>query len=369
MIGHFLVPLRHDDSGYDSLRIRPAGGEGVRGSLIHTERKAYMLSLNFYSCLSRTLFSVFFFVLAVSPAVAQSYPVKPVRVIVPFAPGGATDILARIVGQGLSEIWTYPVVIDNRPGAGGAIGGGLVAKANPDGYTLFMPSGTIVTANPFIFPNLPYSPSRDLVPITNLASNPQVIVVSPSLPAKTLKDFIALAKAKPNSLSFSSSGVGSQVHLGGESFVYAAGIEAVHVPYKSGGQASTAVLSGEVQFTTASISTVIGLIKQGKLRALGVTSRERVQQLPEVPAVAETLPGFENLGWFGLMAPAGTPSAVIKRIQQDSISVLRSTNVQARLKDLGMDTIGNSPDEFGKAIASESGMWAKIVKGRKLQLE
>lgn len=301
-------------------------------------------------------------------AAAQGYPVKPVRVVLPFSPGGATDILARIAGQALSEAWGQPVIVDNRPGAGGAIAGSLVTRSNPDGYTLYMPSGTIVTANPHIYPKLPYDPEKDLVPITNLASSPQVIVVQPGFPAKTVKDLIAMAKAKPKAITFSSAGVGSQTHLAAESFAFAAGIDLMHVPYKSGGLAANAVLSGEVNFTPANVPVAVGHVNQGKLRALAVTSRMRVRQLPDVPTVDEAIPGFENLGWWALMAPAGTPKAIIEKIQRDAVKMLHSADVRARLDQLGMDPIGNTPADFARQLRQESAQWAKIVRERKLQV-
>lgn len=307
--------------------------------------------------------------LGMSFAAAQSYPAKPVRVVLPFSPGGATDILARIVRQVLSEAWGQPVIVDNRPGAGGAIAGGLVAKANPDGYTLYMPSGTIITANPHIYPKLPYSPEKDLAPITNLASSPQVIVVQPGFAAKTVKDLIAMAKARPKTITFSSAGVGSQTHLASESFAFAAGIDVMHVPYKSGGLAATAVLSGEVNFTTANVPVAVGHINQGRMRALAVTSRKRISQLPDVPTVDDTIPGFENLGWWALMAPTGTPKAVIEKIQRDVVKMLQSPEVRARLDQLGMDPIGNSPADFAKQLRQESREWAKIVRERRLQVD
>ncbi len=307
--------------------------------------------------------------LGTSFAAAQGYPAKPVRVVLPFSSGGATDILARIAGQALSEAWGQSVIVDNRPGAGGAIAGSLVARANPDGYTLFMPSGTIITANPHIYPKLPYNPEKDLVPITNLASNPQVIVVQAGFAAKTVKDLIAMAKAKPQTITFSSAGVGSQTHLASESFAFAAGFDAMHVPYKSGGLAANAVLSGEVNFTTANVAVAVGHINQGsRMRALAVTSRKRISQLPDVPTVDETIQGFENLGWWALMAPTGTPKAVIEKIQRDVVKMLQSPDVRARLDQLGMDPIGSSPADFARQLRQESAQWSKIVRERKLQV-
>ncbi|MGZ9080452.1 MAG: Bug family tripartite tricarboxylate transporter substrate binding protein, partial [Burkholderiales bacterium] len=256
--------------------------------------------------------------LLVQGAWAQAFPARPVRVIVPFAPGGATDIVTRLVSHRLTDVWGHTVVVDNRAGASGNIGADLTAKATPDGYTLLMTSGSIVTANPLLFKKLAYSPERDLVAITNVASGPQVIAVQPSQPAKTLKDFIAAVKAKPRALSYGSAGVATQTHLAAENFLYTAGIDMVHVPYKGEGPALTDLVAGQIQMVTANLSAAIGFIQQGRLRGLAVTSKERVRQLPDVPAAAETLPGFENLGWFGFMAPAGTPKATIDKIYRDT---------------------------------------------------
>jgi len=300
---------------------------------------------------------------------AQTYPGRPVRVIVPFAPGGATDIVTRLVAQRLTEAWGQTVVVDNRAGAGGNIGADLTAKATPDGYTLLMTSGSIVTANPLLFKKLPYNPDKDLVAITNVASGPQVIAVNPSFTAKTLKDFIALVKTKPRGFSYGSAGVATQTHLAAENFLYAAGIDLVHVPYKGEGPALTDLVGGQIHMVTANLSAAIGFIQQGKLRGLAVTSRERVRQLADVPSAAETLSGFENLGWFGFMAPTGTPKAVLDKVYRDTAKVLQNPDVRTRFEQLGMEPVGNPPDAFAKAIKEEAGRWARIITDRKLQVE
>jgi len=300
---------------------------------------------------------------------ADAYPVRPVRIIVPFAPGGATDIVARLVAQKLNEAWGQTMVVDNRAGAGGNIGGELAARANPDGYTLFMTSGSIVTANQHMYAKMPFSPEKDLVAITNVASGPQAIVVNPSNPAKTLKDFIAMAKAKPKSMTFGSAGVGTQTHLAAENFVYTAGIDVTHVPYKGEGPAVTDLIGGQIHFVTPNLSAAIAHVNSGKLRALAVTSKERSQQLPNVPAVAETLPGFENLGWFGFMVPAGSPKSVIDKVHADTVKALRSPELVKRFSDIGMVPVGNSPQDFARDIKAESARWAKIIKERNLQVK
>jgi len=308
--------------------------------------------------------------LAVTAAAsAQNYPSRPIRVVVPFAPGGATDIVTRVVAQKLNEAWGQTVVVDNRAGAGGNIGADIVAKAAPDGYTLLMTSGSIVTANPYIFRKLPYNPDKDLVAITNVASGPQIVAVHPSMAAKTLKDFIALAKAKPRTMTYGSAGIATQTHLAAENFLFTAGIDIVHVPYKGEGPALSDLVGGQIQMVTPNLSAAIGFVQQGKLRALAVTSRERVRQLPDVPAAAETLPGFENLGWFGFVAPAGVSRAVIDKVYQDTVKVLQSPDIRTRFEQLGMVPVGNAPADFAKAIREESVRWAKVIAERKLQVE
>jgi tripartite-type tricarboxylate transporter receptor subunit TctC len=300
---------------------------------------------------------------------ADVYPNRPVRIIVPFAPGGATDIVARLVAQKLTESWGQTMVVDNRAGAGGNIGGELAAKANPDGYTLFMTSGSIVTANQHMYAKMPFSPERDLVAVTNVASGPQAIVVNPSNPAKTLKDFIAMAKAKPKSMTFGSAGVGTQTHLAAENFIHASGIDVTHIPYKGEGPAVTDLIGGQIQFVTPNLSAAITHVNSGKLRALAVTSKERSAQLPNVPAVAETLPGFENLGWFGFMVPTGTPKAVVDKVHVDTVKALASPDLRKRFTEIGMVPVGNSPQDFARDIKAESGRWAKIIKERNLQVK
>ena len=308
--------------------------------------------------------------LAASTAFAADvYPVRPVRIIVPFAPGGATDIVARLVGQKLNEGWGQPVVVDNRAGAGGNIGGDIAAKSNPDGYTLFMTSGSIVTANQHMYAKMPFSPEKDLVAVTNVASGPQAIVVNPSNPAKTLKEFIAMAKAKPKSMTFGSAGVGTQTHLAAENFIYASGIDVTHVPYQGEGPAVSDLVGGQIQFVTPNLSAAIAFVNTGKLRALAVTSKERSAQLPNVPAVAETLPGFENLGWFGFMVPTGTPKAVIAKVHADTVKALANADLRKRITEIGMTAVGNTSEEFAKDIKVESERWAKIIKERNLQVK
>ncbi len=307
--------------------------------------------------------------LLATAAGAQNYPTKTVRIIVPFPPGGATDLVTRILAQKLTEAWRQQVLADNRAGASGNIGAELAAKAPPDGYTLFMTSGSIVTANQHMFKKLNWNPEKDLVAITNVASGPQIIALHPSFPAKTVKDLIAVAKAKPGTITFGSAGVGTQTHLAAENFIYAAGIDVIHIPYRGEGPAMVDLLAGQIIFVTPNLPAALGFVQQGKLRALAVTSRKRLPQLPNVPAIAETLPGFENLGWFGLMAPTGTPAAVIEKVSRDTAKALEGSDLRKRFDDIGMGPVGNRPEEFAKAIKEESQRWARIIKERKLQVD
>jgi len=316
-----------------------------------------------------TVFAAAAAFLVVATVQAQGYPAKPVRIIVPFSPGGATDIVTRILGQKLTEVWGQTVVVDNRAGAGGNIGGELAAKSPPDGYTLFMTSGSIVTANPYMYKQMGFNPDKELMAVINVASGPQVVAVYSSLPAKNVKELIVFAKARPRSIIYGSAGFGTQVHLAAENFLYTAGIDGVHAPYKGEAPALTDLVSGQIQLLTPNLAAALGFVQQGRIRALGVTSKQRFSLLPNVPAVAETLPGFENLGWFGLMAPAGTPNAVIDKVYQDTAKALNSPDIRKRFGDIGMAPVGNRPDELAAAIKQESQKWAKIIRERKLQIQ
>jgi tripartite-type tricarboxylate transporter receptor subunit TctC len=303
-------------------------------------------------------------------AVGQTdYPSKPVRIIVPFSPGGATDIVTRLLAQRLSEAWKQSVVVENRAGAAGNIGAAEVAKAAPDGYTLFMTTGSIVTANQFIYKPMPFDAEKDLAPITIVCAGPQLVIVPASSPYKTLKELIAAAKASPGTLNYGHAGIGSQTHLAAENFLYAAGIEVTNVPYKGEGPAVTDVIAGQLNMAAVNMPAAVNFVRDGKLRALGVTSKERIPQMPDVPAVAETLKGFENSGWFALMAPAGTPKAIIEKVQRDTVKALESTELKARLYVIGMAPVGNTPEQFARVMRDESRRWAEVVKQRNITVK
>lgn len=299
-------------------------------------------------------------------ALAQAWPTKPVKIIVPFGAGGTTDVVARLLAQKLGETWGQAVVIENRTGAGGNIGADVVAKSPPDGYTLLMASGSILTANPSMYKALPFDPVRDFVPITNVASGPQVVAVGPASKFKDLRELIAYAKSNPKQVTYGSAGVGTQTHLATENFAHSANLDMVHVPYKGETFAMTDLMGGQIQLATPNLGAAMQLIQQGKLRALAVTSPERMPQLPDVPTAAETLPGFENAGWFGLLAPAGTPKDVIDRVHRDSAKILLTEDFRAKLAQQGMVPVGNTPTEFAAAIRNESARWSKVIRDRGL---
>ncbi len=300
---------------------------------------------------------------------AQAYPAKPVKFIVPFSPGGATDIAARIVGQKLGEMWGQTIVVENRAGAAGNIGGAEAAKAAPDGYTLFFTSGSVVTANEHIYTNMPFNPGRDFVAVTNVVRGPQIIAVPADSRFKTLQDLLAEARANPGKLNYGHAGVGSQTHLAGENFLYAAKVNIQHVPYKGEGPAVADLVAGQIGMATPNLAAAINFITQGKVRALAVTSRERAPQLPNVPTVAEVLPGFENYGWFGIVAPAGTPKEIVDKVYRDTAKVLDSTEMRARFFVQGMTPVGNAPEEFEKAMREERARWAVVVKERQIAVK
>ena len=298
---------------------------------------------------------------------AQAWPSKPVKIIVPFQAGGTTDIVARVLATRLQEAWGQSVVVENKTGAGGSIGSNEVAKAKPDGFTLLMASGAIVI-NPHIYAKMSFDLAKDLVPITNVAQGPMVIVVAPQTPANNLKEFIALAKTK--TMSFGSSGVGAQVHMAGENLLFAAGIEMEHVPYRGESAALTDIAGGSVDMMAGNLAGMLPFIKSGKVKALGVTSLERSPAAPDIPTASEAgLPGFVNLGWFGLLAPAGTPKEVIDRVHLDTVKALATDEVKQRLLALGMVGIGNTPAQFGDAMRREGEHWARVVKARKIQTQ
>jgi tripartite-type tricarboxylate transporter receptor subunit TctC len=302
-------------------------------------------------------------------ALAQSWPQKPVRFIVPFPPGGATDISARLLGEKLTQIWGQSVVIENRGGAGGGVGAAEAARAAPDGYTLFFPSGSVVTANQHVYARLAYNPEKDFIPVTKVVSGPQVLTVPANSPFKTVKELIDHARANPGKLTFGHAGIGSQTHLAAENFVWQAKMDAVAVPYKGEGPGLAALVGGETSFFVGNVAASIGHINGGRLRALGVTSKSEAAQLPGVPPIAKTVPGFENTGWFGIVAPAGTPKEIVQKVYRDTRKALEASDLRGRLFVQGLAPVGNTPEQMAKEMKEESALWARVVKERNIQVK
>jgi len=296
-------------------------------------------------------------------AQAQSFPAKPVRLVVPFPPGGPLDSVGRAIAQKLTEAWGQSVVVDNRPGAGGNIGADLVAKSAPDGYTVVMGALSTHAVNPSLYPTMPYNAARDFAPITLVAVTPNVLVVNPSLPVQSVKDLIAYAKANPGKLSFGSGSNGSAGHLAGELFKVDAGIEMVHIPYKGAAPAMQALLAGDTQLMFDNLANSMPQVKAGKLRALAVTTAQRSKLAPELPTMAEAgVPGFDISTWFGLLAPAGTPPDVVAKWNADTVKILSAPEMRERMTAQGAEAAPTTPAEFAQFIARELAKYARIVK-------
>jgi tripartite-type tricarboxylate transporter receptor subunit TctC len=297
-----------------------------------------------------------------SGAWGQAFPVKPVRIVVPFTAGSATDILARTVGQKLSELWGQPVVVENRPGAGGTIGAAIVAKSVPDGYTLLVHSAAHAY-NPAIYSNLTYDTGRDFAEIVPLAGQPNVLVVAPSSGMRTVADLIAAAKQKPGALNFGSAGNGSGTHINAEKFRLAAGIDVLHIPYKGTPEALADTMAGRVTYFFSPISAALPQVREGKLVALGVSTAKRSGVLPGVPTIAEAgLPGFDYNLWVGMFAPSGTPGDLVERINRDVLRVLATPEAKERLAALGADPMPMTPGEFRKFVQDEIAESGKVIK-------
>lgn len=293
---------------------------------------------------------------------AADYPVKPIRLIVPWPPGGGTDVFARVIGQKLGERVGYTVIVDNRPGASGNIGAEMVAKSPPDGYTIMLATITLAT-NPSMYKALSFDPIKDFAPITLMAGVPHVLVVSPSLAVKSVKDLIALARAEPGKLNYASAGNGSPFHLAAELFKLMTATAIVHVPYQGGGPAITAVIGGQVQLTFGNLLAVLPLVKSEKLKALGVTGGKRSSAAPDLPTIAEEgVLGYEFSSWFGFFSPAATPGGTVAKLNQEIVRILRTPEMKQRLTQDGADVVASSPQEFGAYLASETKKWARVIK-------
>jgi tripartite-type tricarboxylate transporter receptor subunit TctC len=308
----------------------------------------------------------------IAPAFGQEkFPTKPVTIVVPFPPGGGTDTGARLIAQKLIERWGQQVVVDNKPGAAGSIGATAVAKAKPDGYTLLMGNIGTQSINPSLYKNLPYNPETAFAPVTLIAELPLVLLVNPALPAKSAKELIALANSKPKGeMTYSTSGSGGSMHLAGELFEDASGVQLLHVPYKGGGPALVDLIAGHVNLSFATILESFGFVKGGKLQALAVTSNKRSPALPDVPTLAESgLPGYNSISWIGLLAPAGTPQPVIDKVAADVREVLAAPDVSQRLIDQGATPVGSSPAQFKSLIENDRQRYARIIQQKGIKPE
>ena len=295
-------------------------------------------------------------------AFAQSYPVRPIRYIVAQAPGGSSDTLARIITQRASEGLGEPIVVDNRPGATGIIGAEVVAKANPDGYTLLQ-AATSHATNPAMQTKLPYDSVRDFAPVSLLSQQPNIFIVHPSLPVRSLKELITYAKARPGQLNYGSSGTGGSQHLAGELLKSMTGIEMVHVPYKGSPPALVDLLAARIPVMSSTMPPVLPHVKSGKVRALAVTSARRSPAVPDVPTVSESgVPGYEAIAWQGLLAPAGTPKTVVARLNAEFVRVLKQSDVAAKLTDQGYETVASTPEWFTAYLKSEIAKWSKVIR-------
>ena len=302
--------------------------------------------------------------LAAPLAAAQAaYPTKPIRLVVPFAPGGSADVVGRLIAEELRAGLGQPVVVDNRPGAGGNIAGDMVAKSPADGYTLLLAAAGPIAINPSLYGRMPYSPATDLAPVALLARDHQLMAVTPSVPARDVREFIAYAKANPGKVSFGSPGNGTPAHLGGELFNQMAGTQMVHVPYKGSAPAMNDLISGQITVMIDNMPALLPQVQAGRLRALGVASPSRASGAPDIPTVAESgLPGFNVTAWKGLMAPAGTPKPIVAKLNEVAVAAVAKPEIRKRLVDLGAEPGGGSPEDFGALIAKDSRSWAALVK-------
>ena len=302
-------------------------------------------------------------------AAAQGYPNKPVKMLVPFPPAGATDVVGRFLAQKLGERWGQSVVVENRPGAGGSIGSDLVAKAPADGYTLLMATSSTHSIGPSLS-KLPYDPIKDFAPIAHVANVPNVLVVSPTLAAKDIKEFIALAKSKPGQLNFASSGQGTIVHLNGELFKMLAGVDLQHIPYKGTALAIPDLANGQIAMLFDSLASVMPHIRSNRARPIALNGRTRSPLLPDVPTFAEAgMPAFDTYTWFGLFAPAGTPKEIVSKVHDDVLAALQSPDLKERFASVGAEPVGGTSEAFVARILADTAMWAQVIKAAKVKIE
>ena len=314
---------------------------------------------------------ILFAMAALTPLAAaqQGYPNKPVRIIVPYPPGGTADIVGRTIADKLSGTWAQSVIVENRAGAGGTIGVDAVAKSAPDGYTMVLGVTGPMTIAPSINPQLVYDPLRDLAPITIVAAVPSLVAVHPSVAARDLRELIALAKSQPGKLSFASAGTGTSVHIAGELLKSMSGVDILHVPYKGGAPALNDLMGEQVSMIIENMPQLLPQVRAGRIRALAVTSRERSAALPDLPAVAEFLPGYEATTWFGLLAPAGTPQDIVRKVQADVAKAATLPDVKERLAGLGAEVIASTPEAFAAHLRSELMRFAKVIKDAGIKID
>jgi tripartite-type tricarboxylate transporter receptor subunit TctC len=317
----------------------------------------------------RRIFLLFLLVVPCS-VLSQGYPSKPVRFVVSFPPGGSADLVARSIAPRLGERLGQQIIVENRPGAGGNIGVDIVAKAAPDGYTIGLAAAGALSLNSSLYPSMPFNPEKDLAPITVLAMIPFVLIASPSLPAADLRELIAAAKAKPGSIAFGHGGNASAMHLSGELLKMMAGIDLTAVPYKGSGPVATDVLGGQVPVGVVDVPSAIASVKAGKIKALAVTSSRRISAAPEIPTFAEAgVPGYESIGWFGAVAPAGTPAPIIERLNAEMAAALAAPDVRERVLAAGVEPLTDTPQEFAAFIHAENRKWARVIKSAKIKVE
>jgi tripartite-type tricarboxylate transporter receptor subunit TctC len=320
--------------------------------------------------MKRLLIALFVSIASASSLAQQTYPARPVRIVAPFAPGGLADVLSRAVGERLQKQLGQPFVVENRPGAGGNIGADLVARAEPDGYTLLMSSAGILTINQFLYTAMPFDPAAALIPVSVVADMPMLLVVRRELAARDVREFLMLARGTPGGLFYGSPGHGTTGHLGMELFMHATGVKLQHVPYKSAAEAVQAALAGQTQAMFDNPPTVMAQIRAGGLRALGVAARQRIPQLPDVPTIAESgVPDFEASSWFGLVAPARTPPPLVERLAAETAKAVQDPEMRARFDQLGARLVGNSPSEFAQLVARERASWSEVIKSAGIKLQ
>lgn len=322
----------------------------------------YVIKSNTYVLVLLTLTSAAAHAQPASTGSAHAYPTRPLRMIVGFPPGGPTDLVARLVAQHLTESLGQQVVTDNRPGAAGSVAGQLMQKAAPDGHTLFLASNGEIAISPSLYKKMAYDTQRDIMPVSRVGAAQLVLMVHPSVPAQSVKELIAFARAKPGAVNFASSGVGSTAHLCAEMFKTMAGIDIVHVPYKGAGPAMTDLMGGQVQMLITGLSSALPHIKSGKLRALGVTGATRVKALPDLPTIGETVPGYQMTSWYGVFVTAGTPGFIIQRLAGEVVAMSKRPDMLERFVTLGIEVEASPPQVFARQIQEEVARWAKVIE-------